>query len=152
MTTEDIHQASTDAARQLDFVISARDDSEFVLYDDDGHTRDFERGLYSRTKINVKSGEKTVISFKKEGRYEDTVENYTFKVVSRKKGALLVGVDGARIKRYLIRENLDAAASGWYYDLSERSVIIKCPKPKKDAFEIVVSFEKFDLIGMAEED
>ncbi|MDF2544663.1 MAG: hypothetical protein K0S47_4381, partial [Herbinix sp.] len=32
-----------------------------------------------------------------------------------------------------------------------RTVMIKCPKPKKDKFDIVISCEKFDLIGMNED-
>ena len=34
---------------------------------------------------------------------------------------------------------------------ADRSILVKCPKPKKDSFEIVISTEKFDLIGMADE-
>ncbi|MGN0353467.1 MAG: TIM-barrel domain-containing protein [Muricoprocola sp.] len=148
MTSEDIHQASTDVAKTMDYLISAETDCNFVLYDDDGHTRDFEKGVYARTNISVKAGDRTVITFDKEGSYEDTVENLTFRVVSKQKGAFWVTVDGERLTRYLVKENLDEAESGWYYNLSDRTVMIKCKKPKKDHFEVIVSTEKFDLIGM----
>jgi alpha-glucosidase len=148
MTTEDVHQASTDIMRRLDLLISAETDNEFVFYDDDGHTKDFEHGVYSRTTIKVKSGNRVVISFNKEGSYEDTVERLTLRVVSKDKGAFWVTVDGEKISRYLVKENLDEVESGWYYNLTDRTVMIKCPKPKKDNFDIVVSCEKFDLIGM----
>ena len=146
MTTEDVHQASTDIMKQLDLVISAESDCDFVFYDDDGHTKDFEKGIYSRTDICVKSGDRTVISFHKEGDYKDTVEKLTLKVVSKEKGAYWVTVDGEQIPRFL--ENLDEAECGWYYNLSDRTVMIKCPKPDKKDFDIVLSCEKFDLIGM----
>ena len=45
----------------------------------------------------------------------------------------------------------DEAETGWYYDMSDRIVKVKCKKPQKDDFEIVVSCEKFDLIGMENE-
>lgn len=152
MTSEDIHQASTDILKTLDFLIAAETDNEFVFYDDDGHTKDFEKGVYSRTKISVKAGDRTTITFDKEGSYEDTVENLTFRVVSKQKGAFWVTVDGEQLTRYLVKENFDEAAEGWYYNLSERTVMVKCPKPKKDHFEVVVSTEKFDLIGMVLDD
>lgn len=148
MTTEDVHQASTDIMKQLDLVISAESDCDFVFYDDDGHTKDFEKGIYSRTDICVKSGDRTVISFHKEGDYKDTVEKLTLKVVSKEKGAYWVTVDGEQIPRFLVKENLDEAVCGWYYNLSDRTVMIKCPKPDKKDFDIVLSCEKFDLIGM----
>lgn len=148
MTTEDVHQASTDVMRQLDFVISAERDCDFVFYDDDGHTKDFEKGVYSRTDIQVRAGDRTVISFHKEGDYQDTVENLTLRVVSKQKGAFWVTMDGEQIPGFLVKENLDEAESGWYYNLSDRTVLIKCPKPDKKDFEIVLSCEKFDLIGM----
>lgn len=148
MTTEDVHQASTDIMKQLDLVISAESDCDFVFYDDDGHTKDFEKGVYSRTDICVKSGDRTVISFHKEGDYKDTVEKLTLKVVSKEKGAYWVTVDGEQIPRFLVKENLDEAECGWYYNLSDRTVMIKCPKPDKKDFDIVLSCEKFDLIGM----
>lgn len=151
MTTEDVHQASTDIMRQLDLLVSAETENEFMFYDDDGHTKDFENGVYSRTVIKVKAGNRIVISFNKEGSYEDTIEKLTLRVISKTKGAFWVTVDGEQITRYLVKENLDEAESGWYYNLTDRTVMIKCPKPKKDKFDIVISCEKFDLIGMNED-
>lgn len=148
MTTEDIHQASTDVMGQMDLMISAEEDNAFVFYDDDGHTKDFEKGIYNRTTIKVKTGNRIVISFNKEGSYEDTVEALTLKVVNKQKGALWVTVDGEQIPRFLVKENLEDAQAGWFYNLSDRTVMVKTPKPKKNDFEIVVSFEKFDIIGM----
>ncbi|MGM9973209.1 MAG: TIM-barrel domain-containing protein [Clostridiaceae bacterium] len=152
MTTEDVHQASTDIMRQLDLIISAEKDSSFLFYDDDGHTKDFEKGIFNRTEISVSSGEKIVVSFHKEGDYKDTIEKLTLRVVSKEKGACWVSVDGNMIPRFLVRKNLEEAESGWYYNLSDRTVEIKCPKPDKNDFDIVVSCEKFDLIGMEQEE
>lgn len=148
MTTEDVHQCSTDVMKQLDLLVAAKEDVDFVFYDDDGHTKDFEKGIYSRTNIHVQAGDRMTITFDKTGSYQDTIENLTLRVISKKKGAFWVTVDGEQIPRFLVKENLDDAESGWYYNLSDRTVMVKTPKPKKDHFEIVVSTEKFDLIGM----
>jgi alpha-glucosidase (family GH31 glycosyl hydrolase) len=67
------------------------------------------------------------------------------------KGAFWATVDGEQIPRYLVRDVWEESEAGWYYELSDRSILVKTPKPKKDSFEIVISTEKFDLIGMADE-
>jgi len=151
VTSEDVKHILSDTMRRLDLTVCADADSAFVLYDDDGHTRDFEKDVYEKTTITVKSGERKVISFHKEGSYPGAVERLTLKVVSKMKGAFWVTVDGAKIPRYIVRDNWEDAESGWYYHLSDRTIWVKCPKPKKDCFDIVVSTEKFDLIGMVEE-
>jgi len=151
LTSEDVKHILSDTMRQLDLTIAAEEDTSFVFYDDDGHTEDFERGIYSRTEIKVKAGDRKVISFHKEGSYADTVEKLTLKVISKAKGAFWVTVDGQPITRYIVRDNWEEAESGWYYNLSDRTIWVKCPKPQKDDFEIVVSTEKFDLIGMSED-
>ena len=151
LTSGDVKRILADTMHQLDLTIAAEGDSSFLFYDDDGHTKDFERGVCSKTAITVKSGDRTTVSFHREGSYPDTVERLTMTVVSKAKGAFWVSVDGRQIPRYLVRDNWEESESGWYYNLSDRTILIKCPKPAKDDFDIVVSTEKFDLIGMVEE-
>ena len=150
-TSEDVTHVLSDTMRQLDLTIAADGDSSMVFYDDDGHTQDYKNGVYAKTTISVKSGDRKIISFHKEGSYPGTVERLTLKVVSKSKGAYWVTVDGARIPRFLVRDNWEEAESGWYYNLSDRTIWVKCLKPQKNDFDIVVSTEKFDLIGMADE-
>jgi alpha-glucosidase len=150
-TTEDVKRITFDTMKQLDLVIGAEENNSFLFYDDDGHTQDFRKGVYAKTTISVKAGDRKVISFHTEGDYPSTIERLTLKVVSKEKGAYWVSVDGVRVPRFLVRDNWEEAESGWYYNLSDRTVWVKCPKPKKDRFDIVVSTEKFDLIGMADE-
>ena len=37
------------------------------------------------------------------------------------------------------------------FELSDRTILVKCNKPQANDFDIVVSTEKFDLIGMNED-
>ena len=150
-TSEDVKRILADKVRQLDLLIAAEGDSEFVCYDDDGHTEAYKQGHFAETKISVKAGDRTRIRFEKTGDYPDTVERLTIRLVSKKKGAFWVTVDGQQIPRFLVRDNWEESESGWYYELSDRSILVKCPKPEKEHFEIVISTEKFDLIGMADE-
>ena len=150
-TSDDVKRILKDTVRQLDLLIAAEEDVCFTYYDDDGHSEDYKRGSYAETEITVKASDRTRIRFEKHGDYEDTIERLTICLVSKKKGAFWVTVDGEQIPRYLVRDVWERSDSGWYYELSNRSILVKCPKPQKDDFEIVISTEKFDLIGMADE-
>lgn len=151
VTSEDVKHILADKMVQADFLLSADTDTGFVLYDDDGHTEDYKRGVYAKTTVNVTAGDRTVIRFTTEGSYECPLEKVTMKLVSKKKGAFWVTVDGERITRYIVRDGWEAARSGWYYNLSDRTVWVKYDIPKKPAYDVVISMEKFDLIGMVEE-
>ena len=41
----------------------------------------------------------------------------------------------------------DEAAEGWYYSQTKKAVEVKYANPGKD-YNLTVSFEQFDLIGM----
>ena len=151
MTSDDVKHIVFDELKQLDLLISADNDCSFVFYDDDGHTQNYKRGEFSKITISVSSGERKIISFNQEGSYPCTIKNFTMKVLSKEKGAFWVTVDGKKISRFLVRDNWDEAEEGWYYNLSDRTVLIKFPKPEKFNFDVVISTEKFDLIGMNEE-
>ena len=150
-TSENIKRILEDTVWQLDLLIAAENDVSFTYYDDDGHTEDYKRGHYSETKISVTAGDRTRIRFEKTGDYPDSIEALTIRLVSKKKGAFWVTGDGEQIPRYRVRDVWEESECGWYYELSDRSILVKTPKPDKDSFEIVVSTEKFDLIGMADE-
>ena len=149
-TTEEIKCIATDTMKSLDFLVAAQNDSRFVLYDDDGHTEEYKQGVYSKTDIQVKSGERVVLSFHREGTYRNTVRNLSLALISKEKGAFWVTVDGEKIPQFIVRDYWEQAACGWYYNLTDRTIRVKTPVPQKDDFVIVVSTEPFDLIGMEE--
>ena len=83
--------AGKGATESLGFIIAAESGGvSTVFYDDDGHTKDFAKGVYARTEISVKEGERKVISFHRTGSYEQTLERLTLKVVSTGKSGLIV--------------------------------------------------------------
>lgn len=149
--TEDIHHILKDPLRHLDILIAAENDSTFVWYDDDGHSEQYKDGVYAKTAIAVTAGEQTKICFVAQGNYQSTVQSLTVKLISKDKGAYWVALDNTLLKQFIIQDDWEAADSGWYYDLTERSVWVKFSKPKKDTFTLTISKEKFDLIGMTEE-
>ena len=151
VTSEDVKHILADTMKQVDLLVSADTDTSFVMYDDDGHTEDYKNGVCAKTTIDVKAGDQTVLTFDTEGTYESPVERMTIKLVSKQKGAFWVTVDGERIPRYIVRDGWDQAESGWYYNLSDRTIWVKYPVPAKKKYEVIISKEKFDLIGMVEE-
>lgn len=148
VTSEDVKHIESDTLRHLDLLIAAESDTFFVLYDDDGHTEQYKQGNFSRTAITVTAGDRTTIAFRKTGSYADTVNSLTLRLVSKAKGAYWVTVDGKPVQRTIVREAFDAADCAWYYNMSDRTIWVKYPKPAKDDYEVVISTEKFDLVGM----
>lgn len=140
-----------DHTTDLHLIAAPKGVTTTVLYDDDGVTNDFKSGVYRKTTITVKAGDHTDIRFATEGSYESPVERMTLKLVSKKKGAFWVSVDGQQLTRYIVRDGWEDAESGWYYNLSDRTIWAKFNKPAKKDFTVTVSTEKFDLIGMAED-
>ncbi|WP_429976037.1 TIM-barrel domain-containing protein [Enterococcus sp. DIV0086] len=148
VTSPDIKHISTDILKHLEILIGNATNTSFLFYDDDGYTNNFKKGQFSLTKITVKGDKQKIIQFDRNGSYQSTIEFVTLKLISKDKGALWVSVDGIKIKSFLILEQWEKSTEGWYYNLSDRTILIKIRLPQKDKFDIVVSTEKFDLIGM----
>ena len=147
MAANQMYNLTTEKATGIDLLLAPDTDSSFVLYEDDGNSMDYAKGGYLKTRIDVTSGVRTVIRFTKTGSYETAVESMYLDVIHREKAPFWVSADGKELKHYLHRRKFEEAESGWYYSQSLKSVQIKYPNIKKD-YEVVVSFEEFDLIGM----
>ena len=76
-----------------------------------------------------------------------SVETMSLDMIHREKAPYWVTVDGKEIPHFLHRRKFEETDCGWYYSQTLKSVLVKYPNPKKD-YQVVVSFEQFDLIGM----
>ncbi len=121
--------------------------SEYVYYDDDGKSNDYENGVFRKTTITMSGTGILDISFKGEGSYTDTVEKIVATVVYKEKAPLWVSFEDKQLAHILDREVFEETDNCWYYSETLRSVLIKYNNPKHDA-TLKVSFEEFDLIGM----
>lgn len=122
-------------------------DGTFYLYEDDGATMNYTRGEYLKTKITMHAGEQTILSFKNAGEYSTDVEDMFIDMIHREKAPYWVKIDNNVIPHFLHRRKFEEASLGWYYSQSLKSVQVKYPNPKKD-YEVIISFEQFDMIGM----
>ena len=137
-----------DCVEELRLIIaSAREGSQFVLYDDDGRTNDFEKGIFRKTTVSVSGTDVVKVDFTAEGDYRDTVKSVTVEIIRKDRSPFWAALGGQRLEHYLNRRKFEAADSGWDYSQTKKAVLVKYANPKKDA-QLVVSFEDFDLIGM----
>ncbi len=118
-----------------------------VLYDDDGESNDYRTGVYRKTTVAMTAGERVTLDFSAEGSYRDTVKNVVVEMIAKEKSPYWVQLGEKRLEHFLNRRIFAAAAEGWYYSQSRRTVEIKYPNPGADC-RLTVSFEQFDLIGM----
>lgn len=151
VTSADEHQRATDTVKQIELLIGEGENQRFDLYEDDGHSNDFEQQHYKLTTIKTTGRERKTIQFQTTGTFDSTIEYYRLKVITKEKGAYWVTLDGQKLPQYLSRQDFEAATNGWYYDLQERANWIKFPRPSSPSFEVIVSTETFDLIGMSNE-
>lgn len=147
MATNQMNNLRTQYATGINLLCAADKDGQFTLYEDDGVTMNYENGDYLKTTITMTAGEKTYLDFANEGSYETKVENMYIDMIHRDKAPYWVTVDGKQIPHFLHRRKFEDAECGWYYSQRLKSVQIKYPNPKKD-YQVLVSFEQFDMIGM----
>ncbi|AJQ26356.1 TIM-barrel domain-containing protein [Pelosinus fermentans] len=148
--TDDIFNITQDQVKNLELLVSSDKDGNFTLYEDDGKSNEYLNGVYLKTRIDVKNTAKSEITFTKEGSFVSSIENMFLKVINKQKGAYWVTVGGKQIKQYLHLDKLEEAEEGWYYNPSQSAVYAKY-KNIPGNYTVVVSFEKFDLIGMEDE-
>lgn len=147
MAEDRLDNLKTQQAEHLRILCAADRDGRFELYEDDGISMDYEKGGFLKTSITMTAGELTVLDFHQEGHYETAVKTLYLDMIHREKAPYWVKADGETIPHFLHRRKFEDADCGWYYSQRLKSVQIKYPNPKKD-YQVIVSFEQFDLIGM----
>ena len=123
-------------------------ESIYTMYDDDGVTNDYRKGVFRKT-IIVMSGTTNLVEVGmiSEGSYADVVERVTVEMIRKDRSPFWVELGDTPLEHFLNRRKFEAAASGWYYSQAKRAVLIKYPNPRRDLV-LTVSFKDFDLIGM----
>lgn len=137
----------TQQTTDIQLLCSADADGSFTLYEDDGVSMDYEKGIYLKTFITMTAGERTYLDFRQEGKYRTAVETMSLDIIHHQKAPYFVQLEGEILPHYLHRRKFEEAECGWYYSQRLKSVQVKYKNPKKD-YQILISFEQFDLIGM----
>ncbi|MDR2860476.1 MAG: DUF4968 domain-containing protein [Elusimicrobiota bacterium] len=144
----DIFTIAKDRENYFDIIVSAGTNFDYMIYEDDGNTNNYKKGDYLKTHISVTAGSKVILKVSYEGTYKSAVKNIILDVINTQKAPFKVFLDKQEIPPYLDEDVWKEKEFGWHYDRDLKSARIRYPKPQKD-YSLIVSFEAFDLIGMA---
>ena len=147
MAENRIFSMEKDKVTDLLLTVIPGEERSFCLYDDDGRTNDYKNGQFLKTDIHMSGNSIVKLNVKQSGSYKDTVRNIKVDMVKKERSPFWVSLSGKRMRHFLNRRLFEQATEGWYYSQSKRSVEVKYPNPSDD-YELQVSFEDFDLIGM----
>lgn len=144
---DQLRNLQRDQVKHLEIIAAPDRDGTFTLYEDDGVSNDFEKGKFLTTHIKMQAGTTTKFSFHYEGDFVSPIEEIKLKVIHHEKCPFYVLLDGVKIEHLLHRPEFEASECAWYYSQTHKCVEIKYPAIKRD-YEVAISFEPFDMIGM----
>lgn len=147
MSEDKLKNLKTQNTTSIKIICSNDKNARFTLYEDDGISMNYKNGDYLKTDICLSCGEKAELQFNIEGNYDTKIEKISIDMINHEKSPYFVMIDGKKIKRFLHRIKFEQCEFGWYYSQTLKSVQIKYKNPKKN-YNIVVSFEQFDMLGM----
>lgn len=148
MNEKDPSSMAEDPVKEMHLIVAPAEENETILYNDDGVTNDYEKGVYLKTVIHMQKKDETVtMHFAYTGTYDDPCRKIHMEMMAKEKAPFNVKVEDHLLTHYLNRNQFEAAKEGWYYSMTNRTVEIIYDRPVKD-YTLLVSFSAFDLIGM----
>lgn len=147
MAVTQLYNLKTQQETELSLLCADDHDGEFILYEDDGISLEYQNGNYRKTRIKMESGLHTSLSFTHEGKYQTKIARMFIDMIHPQKAPYDVWIDKKPIPHFLNRRKYDAAEFGWYYSQRFRSLQIKYDNLPMD-YRIDISYEEFDMIGM----
>jgi len=117
--------------------------SEFVMYEDDGTSADWELGAYATTRFECieNANSITVNIGARTGSYTGmpTSRYYRLQVHHIANTPAEVRRDSTILTKYNSSSELDAASEGWYYDTTKKIVYVKPSQSISGAFQIGIN-------------
>ncbi len=111
---------------EVTFDLYPQGESQYTLYEDDGHTRRYAQGESSEQMVTMQApaqgaGEVRVRIDAVKGRYAGQLpqRRYALRVLARQQPKA-VDLDGRALPKLADRAAFDAAKEGWYFDASDR--------------------------------
>ena len=147
MADNQLMSMANDHMTDLHLILAPGKESTYTLYDDDGVTNDFKKGVCRKTEITMTGTDVVKVAFAATGSYTDFVERVTVEMIRKDRSPFWVALGDKKLEHFLNRRKFEAAEEGWYYSQTKKAVLVKYKNPCKDTV-LTVSFEDFDLIGM----
>ncbi|MDF2951584.1 MAG: hypothetical protein K0S18_1167 [Anaerocolumna sp.] len=147
MAANQIMSMERDPMTSLHLTLAPGGDRSYTLYDDDGVSNDFRKGIFRKTTIHMSGTDVVKVDFSAVGEYTDFVEDIKVEMIRKDRSPFWVTVGDRKLVQFLNRKKFEKAKEGWYYSQTKKAVEVKYKNPK-DSVTLTVSFEDFDLIGM----
>jgi len=122
-----------------ELLIYPADESSYTLYEDDGVSYEYEKGVYSLTKFTCQASTNVCdITVKRErSGYKSLRQNYIFKVISARP-PVRVSVGDNQLLPCKSADDLTQQAEGFYYSTAEQMILIKTPD--RGNFELKIEY------------
>lgn len=119
----------------------------FTLYEDDGISNDYLRGVFASTRyILTHQNNLVLIESHRTGEYAP-VEKIIYQIQCTNQAPAEILWNGRQLPQILDDIRFRSAQEGWHYDHSTKVCCVKCADGR-DLTKMVVNFGKFDLIRM----
>ncbi|MEV6205615.1 TIM-barrel domain-containing protein [Kitasatospora sp. NPDC051914] len=115
---------------RLTYDVHPRGSSTFTLYEDDGTTRAYRSGAFSRQKVDVTaptagSGDVTIAVGAADGNWTGKLPSRDYEFTVHAAAApSSVSIGGTALPALSSRSAYDAATTGWYFDPADRSGVL----------------------------
>jgi alpha-glucosidase (family GH31 glycosyl hydrolase) len=118
--------------------------SSFVMYEDDGLTRDYRKGMFATTQFEVHAsatGEApiAIILHAAKGTFKEKQKNRVYLLVIHSMASpKKIFIGSRQLKQEKNAKSFLSASSGWYYDLDQKGIIqIKTPTLSTDETTVI---------------
>jgi len=124
---------------ETEMLIYPAGESTYTLYEDDGVSYDYEKGVYNLTRFTCRaSADVCNISVKREiSGFKPQRQDYLFKVISTRP-AVRVSVGNRPLSVVKSADDLNRQTEGFYYSSADRMILIKTPD--RGDFEVKVQY------------
>lgn len=143
-----IHNEEID---HLSILVEPTKDSTFNLYEDDGVSNDFKKGvfletIYTLNNVNTQNEKFANIHVERNGTYLTKIKKIDYSILSRETAPMMVELNEHKITEYLDDDDFCMADEGWFYDDEKQIVKIKTNNPKEKSYDLKVTFKRRDLL------
>jgi hypothetical protein len=101
--------------------------THFNLYEDDGVTREYKKGIFAETMIALQdAGGKTIVTVDPvKGEYKGmpATRHYVLQIHRQGKPKKVL-LDGKKLKKLKSKAKWEKAGSGWYFDAAEKGGVL----------------------------
>lgn len=123
----------------LTFHIYPKGMYSYKLYEDDGNTYEYEKGIYALTTISYKETKKSmdIIKSAPEGKYSIPERDHLF-CIHKKTTVLNISVNEKNIDLQVNMKNFENASEGWYFDKNKNLIWLKTKGKANESINISI--------------